>query len=143
MTGVSGIYRPELSGSPSFHLQINRWPYVKWPLYTVEYFKSDFHVWNAPDITYTRISPASLKFLLCLNLLGKHRKLSFLMCSCFSARNSPQANSECRETGLYCAKVVCKLLGIIWGPTGSSQSIAGFTALRISRAAGSLTLTCY
>ena len=73
---------------------------------------------------------------------GGHRKLSFIMYPAFPSISSPQAN-ECRGTGLYCAKVVCKLLRIIWGPAGTSQSIPVFTAPRISWAVlVSLALTC-
>jgi len=60
----------------------------------------------------------------------------------FPSRNLTPAN-ECKETGLSCAKVVCRRLRILWGPTGSSQSIPGFMAPWISWAAlVSRALTC-
>lgn len=51
MTGAGGIYRLELSGSPFFSFS-HKWMTVcKITIIYSQYFKTDFHVWNAPDIT--------------------------------------------------------------------------------------------
>jgi hypothetical protein len=98
--------------------------YVKSPLYTLQYFRSDFYAWNAPAITYKEQCCYPQVFA---SVHRKHQKLGCIMLLLpFHQETHMQVKAD-REAGLDCAKVVCKLLEIIRGPTGNSGNIPGFT----------------
>lgn len=93
-----------------------------------KYFKADFSVWNAASIT-SNDECWYPQLLFWLWVQGRHRKPNCVVASALMSRNSPWADYS-RKAGLYWAKVVCELIRLIWGPTGTSESIPWFPAPR-------------